>query len=63
MIIAKLFHNYLPVRIQVRIDPAYPIASYGAVLRIRPKKRGPMSQQVWHDNNPSLLKGPHEDPG
>ena len=22
------------------------------------KNRGPMSQQVWHDKDPSLLKGP-----
>jgi hypothetical protein len=30
----------------------------GAVLRMRPENRGPVSQLVWHDKDLSLLKGP-----
>jgi hypothetical protein len=25
---------------------------------LKAKNRGPVSQQVWHDKDPSLLKGP-----
>jgi hypothetical protein len=25
---------------------------------VSPQNRGPVSQQVWHDKDPSLLKGP-----
>jgi hypothetical protein len=55
---------YSPVRIRVRIDPPHPLVCRkrrlnGAVLRMRPENRGPMSQQVWHDRDPSLLNG-HE---
>jgi hypothetical protein len=52
-----------PVRIRVRIDPPHPLVCRkrqlnGAVLRMRPENRGPVSQQVLHDKDPSLLKGP-----
>jgi hypothetical protein len=52
-----------PVRIRVRIDPPHPLVCRkrrlnGEVLRMRPENRGPVSQQVWHDKDPSLLKGP-----
>jgi hypothetical protein len=30
----------------------------GAVLRMRPENQGPVSQQVWHDKDPSLFNGP-----
>ena len=45
------------------IDPPHPRVCRmrrlnGAVLRMRPENRGPVSQQVWHDKDPSLLKGP-----
>jgi hypothetical protein len=45
-----------PVRIRVRIDPPHPLVCRkrrlnGAVLRMRPEK------QMWHDKDPSLLKG------
>jgi hypothetical protein len=54
-----------PVRIRVRIDPPHPLVCRkrrlnGAVLRMRPVNRGPVSQQVWHDKDPSLLKGPEQ---
>jgi hypothetical protein len=47
------------VRIRVRIDPPHPLVCRkrrlnGAVQ----KNRGPVSQQVWHDKDSSLLKGP-----
>jgi hypothetical protein len=53
--------NIGPVRIRVRIDPPHPFVCRkrrlnGAVLRM--KNRGPVPQQVWHDKDPSLLKGP-----
>jgi hypothetical protein len=43
----------------VRIDPPHSLACFKrrlnrAVLRVRPKNRGPVSQQVWHDKDPSL---------
>jgi hypothetical protein len=46
------------VRIQVRIDSPHPLVCRarrlnGAVLQ----KRGPVSQQVWHDKDPFLVKG------
>jgi hypothetical protein len=51
-----------PVRIRVRIDPPHPLVCpkrqlNGAVLRMKPEKRRHVSQQVWHDKDPSLLKG------
>jgi hypothetical protein len=51
-----------PMRIRVRIDPPHPLVCRkrrlnGAILQMRPEKRGPVSQQVWHDKDPSLLKG------
>jgi hypothetical protein len=44
------------------INPLHPLVCRkgrlkGAVLRMRPEKRGPVSQQVWHDTYPSLLQG------
>jgi hypothetical protein len=53
----------IPVRIRVRIDPPHtPVCRKRrlnrAVPRMRPKNGGPVSQQVWHDKDPSLLKGP-----
>ena len=58
-----LLHDTNPLRIQVRIDPLHPFVCRksrlnGAVLRIETGKRGPVSQQVWQDKDPSLLKGP-----
>jgi hypothetical protein len=56
---------FVPVRIRVRIGSLHPLASgkrrlNGAVLRMRPQKvrPRPMSQQMWHDKDPYLLKGP-----
>jgi hypothetical protein len=48
-----------PTRIRVRIDPPHPLVCRKRRLNgaVR-KNRGPMSQQVWHDKDPSLLKGP-----
>jgi hypothetical protein len=42
------------LRIRVRIDPPHPNVCRkrqrnGAVLRMRPENRGPVSQQVWLD--------------
>jgi hypothetical protein len=47
----------------VRIGPPHPLICRkrrlnGAVLRMKPENRGPVSQQVWHDKDPSLLKCP-----
>jgi hypothetical protein len=44
----------------VRIDPTPTLVSHkrrlnGAVVRMRPHK---LSQQLWHNDHPSLLKGP-----
>jgi hypothetical protein len=57
--ISLFFNTVNPVRIRVRIDPSYPLVCrkrrlIGAVLR----NRGPVSQQVSHDKDPYLLKGP-----
>jgi hypothetical protein len=54
---------FSPVRIRVRIGPLHPLVCRkrrlnGAVLRMRPEKPDPASQQVWHDKDPFLLKGP-----
>jgi hypothetical protein len=47
----------------VRIDPPLPLVCRkrqmnGAVLWMRLEKQIPVSQQVWHDKDPTLLKGP-----
>jgi hypothetical protein len=44
-------------KIRVRIDPPHPLMCRkrrlnGAILRMRQKNRGPVSQQVWHDKDP-----------
>jgi hypothetical protein len=64
LILTVRYYGTLTLRIRVRIDPPHPLVCHkrrlnGAVLRLRPENLGPMSQQLWHDKNPSLLKG-HE---
>jgi hypothetical protein len=50
--------------IQIRIDPPYPLVcrkkqlNGGGLSDETEKKRGPVSKQVWHVKDPSLLKGP-----
>jgi hypothetical protein len=58
---------YVSVRIRMRIDCPHPLVCrtirgdrMGAVLRLRPENRRPMSQKVWHDKDPPLLKGPEQ---
>jgi hypothetical protein len=60
-------HTYMsrlnfPVRIQVRIDPPHPLVCRKRRLNGADetgKTEAPaMSQQVWHDKDPFLLKGP-----
>jgi hypothetical protein len=51
------------VRIRVRIGSQHPLVCLkrrlnGAVLQLRPEKVRPVSQQLWHDKDPSPLKGP-----
>jgi hypothetical protein len=49
----------LPVWIRVRIDPPHPLVCRERRLNDETEKnRGPVSQQVWHHKDPSLLKGP-----
>jgi hypothetical protein len=45
-----------PVRNWVRIDSPHPLVC--RKRRMRPGKTRPVSQQVWHDKDPSLLKAP-----
>jgi hypothetical protein len=59
----KIARGKGPVRIRVRIDPPHPLVCRkrrlnGAVLRMRPEKPRSRVTQVWHDKDPSLLKGP-----
>jgi hypothetical protein len=57
MYIYILFIYLGPVRIRVRIDPSHPLVCrkrrMNGVIR---KNRGPVSQQVLHNKDPSLLK-------
>jgi hypothetical protein len=51
-----------PVRIRVRTDSPHPLVCrkrrlMGWSFGWDRKNRGPVSQQVWHDKDPSLLKG------
>jgi hypothetical protein len=60
---SAFFLLWPPVRIRVRIDSPHPFVCRkrrlnGAVLRMRPENRSPVSQQVWQDKDPSPLKGP-----
>jgi hypothetical protein len=55
------------VRIRVRIGPHHPLPVVrgdwiGRSFGWDRKNRGPVSQQVWHDKDPSLLKGPEHKP-
>jgi hypothetical protein len=57
-----LFFWAWPVRIRVRVDPPHPLCvARGDLIRRSfgwdRKNRGPVSQQVWHDKDPSMLKG------
>jgi hypothetical protein len=57
----QLLHTMTPVRIQVILN--IPMCVVRGVWIRRSfgwdrVNRGPVSQQVWHDQNPSLLKGP-----
>jgi hypothetical protein len=53
-----------PVRIRVLIDPPDLLVchneatEWGVSFEWNQKNWGPVSQQVWHDKDPSLLKGP-----
>jgi hypothetical protein len=52
-----------PVGIRVRVGPQHPLVcrksrQNGAIIRMRPWS--PVSKQVWHDNDPSLFKGPEQ---
>ena len=60
LLVYKQSHSTWPVRIRVWIDSPHPrsvchkMQLNGMVLR---KNWGPVSQQVWHNKNPFLLKG------
>jgi hypothetical protein len=67
-----MMHNDLSIYgllkdIRVRTDPPHPLVcrkrqQNGAVLRMRRKKHFPVSQEVWHGKDPSLLRGPERTP-
>jgi hypothetical protein len=55
--------SFRPIRIWIRIDPPHPLVCCmrrlnGRSFRCDRKIRGPVSQQVRHDKDSSLLKDP-----
>jgi hypothetical protein len=55
--------SLFPVRIRVRVDLSYPLCVVRGdwmkwSFQWQRRNRGPLSQWVWHDKDPFLLKGP-----